>query len=262
MARKIVITSGKGGVGKTTVTACLGRALASLGERVVVIDGDIGLNNLDVLLGIDKRVVFDVIDVIEGRCRLRQALIEDVEEKNLFVLPSAHSYDSSKFCGQNMKEIVLRLSHMFDYVLVDCPAGIESGFKRSVASCDEAIIVTTPHISALKDAETVMNILRTNGITNEFIVVNRVRGDLIASGESLTKIDVEKILNNDVYAMIPEEDDLNFLSNATSSGYSCGYAACIALARGLRSGVPELYDFSEKYRGIFGKIRRRLKRKL
>ncbi|MBQ7227572.1 MAG: septum site-determining protein MinD [Clostridia bacterium] len=262
MARTIVITSGKGGVGKTTITANLGRCLASLGERVAVIDADIGLNNLDVVLGIDTRIVFDLVDVIEGRCRIRQALIEDVEQPGMFIMPSAHSYDRAMINGQNVKEIVLRLAQSYDYVLVDCPAGIEAGFKRAVASCDEAVVVTTPHISSVRDAETVMSLLKKSGINRIFTVVNRVRGDLVLSGEMLTRTDVERLTGVEVFGMIPDEDEMNLLSNSFNSGITEGYTACLALARGIRSGTPEIYDLTKKYRGLFGKIRRSIKRKL
>ena len=262
MARTIVITSGKGGVGKTTVTASLGRSLASMGERTVVLDADIGLNNLDIVLGIDSRIVFDLVDVIEGRCRLRQAIIEDVETRGLYVMPSAHSYDRAKVTGQNVKEVVRRLGQMFDYVLVDCPAGIEAGFKRAVAACDEAVLVTTPHISSVRDAETVMNLLRRDGISRIYTVVNRVRGDLIVSGEMLSRGDIERLIGAEVYGMIHDEDEMNLLSNSLYSGVSEGAEACRALARGIMSGTPELYDLTRKYRGAFGRIRRGLKRKL
>lgn len=262
MARSIVITSGKGGVGKTTLTANLGRCLAAMGERTVVLDADIGLNNLDVLLGVDARIVYDVVDVIEGRCRLRQALIEDVDQQGLYILPSAHSYDKAKISGQHVREVVLRLSQNFDFVLVDCPAGIEAGFKRAVAACEEAVLVTTPHISSVRDAETVMRILAHGGISRIYTVVNRVRGDMILSGEMLTKNDVEKLINAEVFGMIPEEDELNLLSNSFNSGITEGYAACQALARGILSGTPEVFDLTKKYRGFFGKIKRSIKRKL
>ncbi len=262
MARTIVITSGKGGVGKTTITANLGRSLASMGERTVVLDADIGLNNLDIVLGIDSRIVFDLVDVIEGRCRLRQALIEDVETRGLYIMPSAHSYDRAKVTGQNVKEVVRRLGQMFDYVLVDCPAGIEAGFKRAIAACDEAVLVTTPHISSVRDAETVMNLLRRGGITRIYTVVNRVRGDLIVSGEMLHRGDIERLLGAEVYGMIPDEDEMNLLSNSLYSGVSEGAEACRALARGIMSGTPELYDLTKKYRGAFGRIRRGLKKRL
>ncbi len=262
MARSIVITSGKGGVGKTTITANLGRSLAAAGERTVVLDADIGLNNLDVVLGIDSRIVFDIVDAIEGRCRLRQALIEDIDQPGLYIMPSAHSYDRAKVNGQNLKEIVNRLGQSFDYVLVDCPAGIETGFKRAVASCEEAVLVTTPHISSVRDAETVMNLLRRSGITRIFTVVNRVRGDLVLSGEMLCRSDIERLIGAEVYGMIPDEDELNLLSNSFNSGVSEGSSACAALARGIMLGTPEIYDLTKKYRGLFGRIRREIKRKV
>lgn len=262
MARSIVVTSGKGGVGKTTVTANLGRIFASMGESCVVLDADIGLNNLDVLLGMDSRVVYDIVDVAEGRCRLRQALIRDTEESELYVLPSAHSYDKAALNGQSLKEIVTRLSVAFDIVLVDCPAGIEAGFKRAVASCEEAILVTTPHISSVRDAETVLGLLRKNGMNRIYTVMNRVRGDLTLTGEMLSRQDVERLTGTEVFGMIPEEDELNLLSNSLNYGLSEGYAACCALARGILSGTPELYDLTKKYRGLFGRIRRNMKRKL
>ena len=262
MARSIVITSGKGGVGKTTITANLGRSLAAAGERTVVLDADIGLNNLDVVLGIDSRIVFDIVDAIEGRCRLRQALIEDIDQPGLYIMPSAHSYDRAKVNGQNLKEIVNRLGQSFDYVLVDCPAGIEAGFKRAVASCEEAVLVTTPHISSVRDAETVMNLLRRSGITRIFTVVNRVRGDLVLSGEMLCRSDIERLIGAEVYGMITDEDELNLLSNSFNSGVSEGSSACAALARGIMSGTPEIYDLTKKYRGLFGRIRREIKRKV
>ena len=262
MARSIVVTSGKGGVGKTTITAALGRSLASLGERTVVLDADIGLNNLDVVLGIDTRIVYDIVDVIEGRCRVRQALIEDIDQPGLYVLPSAHSYDRAKITGQNIKEVVCRLAQTFDYILVDCPAGIEAGFKRAISSCEEAVLVTTPHISSVRDAETVMNLMRRNGISHIFTVVNRVRGDMLLSGEMLSKSDIERLTGAEVFGMIPEEDGMNLLSNSVNPGLTEGSHACLALARGIMSGSPELYDLTKKYRGFFGKIRRGIKRKV
>ena len=260
MARTFVVTSGKGGVGKTTVTACIGRIFASMGERTVALDADLGLNNLDVLLGADSRIVYDVVDVAEGKCRMRQALIRDTDEPELYILPGAHSYDKSAIDPQSMREIVSRLSRSFDIVLVDCPAGIEAGFRRAVSSCDEAILVTTPHISSVRDAETVLTLLKKSGINNIYTVVNRVRGDLVLSGEMLSRNDVERLLGTEVYGMIPEDDGINLLSNAFNYGLSSGFAACRALARGILSGVPEVYDLTKKYRGIFGGIRRRMKR--
>ncbi len=156
--KSIVVTSGKGGVGKTTVTACLGKALAALGFRVVLLDADFGLNNLDVVLGLENRVVYDIADVIDNRCRVRQALVEAVRN-GLYLLPSAHGYLGEKVTAQNLKLILKSLAVTFDYALVDCPAGIETGFKRAVTACERAIVVTTPHISAIRDASKVVTLL-------------------------------------------------------------------------------------------------------
>lgn len=263
MARSIVVTSGKGGVGKTTLTANLGRALAALGERTVVVDADIGLNNLDILLGMDSRIVYDLSDVLCGKCRLRQALIEDVEQSGMFVLPALRSRTKVAVSAQNLKLIVRQLERSFDYILIDCPAGIDDGFRRAVCAAEEALIVTTPHVSALKDAETVRKLLHGFGINNIYLAINRVRGDLVLSGEMLSAGDVEKLLQAPLYGLIPEDDALNLLSNAwVFTGKTDGYLAVIALARGLRSGVPEIIDPTKKYRGMFGGIRRKIKRNI
>lgn len=257
-----MITSGKGGVGKTTLTATLGRIFASMGERTVALDADLGLNNLDVLVGADMRVVYDIVDVAEGKCRMNQALIRDVDEPGFYILPGAHSRDRSALNAQSMKEIVQRLARSFEIVLVDCPAGIDGGFRRAVEPCDEAILVTTPHISSVRDAETVLRILRAGGIDRIYTVVNRVRGDLVVSGEMLSRADVERLLGTEVYGMIPEDDGMNLLSNSFDYGIGAGVSACGALARGILSGTPEVFDLTKKYRGLFGGIKRRMKRRL
>ena len=262
MARTFVVTSGKGGVGKTTMTATLGRLFASMGEKTVALDADLGLNNLDVLLGAASRVVYDVVDVAEGRCRMNQALVRDTDEPELYILPGVRSSDRTALGSQSMKELVGRLSRSFDIVLVDCPAGIEAGFRRAVSSCDEAILVTTPHISSVRDAETVLGLLRQGGINRIFTVVNRVRGDLVMSGEMLSRGDIERLLGAEIYGMIPEDDGMNLLSNAFDYGIGEGHSACAALARGILSGTPEVFDLTKKYRGLFGGIKRRMKRRL
>ncbi len=257
-----MVTSGKGGVGKTTLTASLGRAFASMGEKTVALDADLGLNNLDVLLGIDSRIVYDIVDVAEGKCRMKQALVRDTDEPELYVLPGAHSYDRTAIDAQSMREIVGRLARSFDIVLVDCPAGIEAGFRRAVGACDEAVLVTTPHISSVRDAETVLTLLRQNGMTHIYTAVNRVRGDLVLSGEMLSRCDVERLLGTEVYGMIPEDDGMNLMSNSFDQGLSAGQSACAALARGILSGSPEVFDLTKKYRGLFGGLKRRMKRRL
>ena len=183
MARKIVITSGKGGVGKTTVCANLGMALAKLGKRVCLVDVDIGLNNLDVVTGVENKIVFDIVDVIQNRCRIKQALVQDLNQPNLFIMPSAHSYNKSQVTAENVKRVIDGLNDYFDFVLIDCPAGIDEPFKRAVCGADEALVVVTPHLSSMRDADKVMLMLGNFNIKDFSIVINRVRGDMILDKE-------------------------------------------------------------------------------
>ncbi|MCI8435301.1 MAG: septum site-determining protein MinD [Clostridia bacterium] len=261
MARSIVVTSGKGGVGKTTLTANLGRALAEMGLRVVLMDTDIGLNNLDVLMDVENRITFDLIDVIENRCRPRQALIADTEAKGLFVMPSAHSYDTAKINGQNIRAVIRALEASFDYVLVDCPAGIELGFHRAVAACNEGLVVVTPHISSIKDADKVLRLLKSYGLKAD-VVVNRARGDLILSAEMVDVADVEQLLKLAPIGMIPEDDDMNLSGNfgVNRSIGSEGYDAIRLLAANIHLGTRQIYDVTKKYRGFFGGLKRGLRR--
>src|SRR5579863_3796526 len=155
-ARKIVFTSGKGGVGKTTTTANVGAALAKRGHRVILVDADIGLRNLDLVLGLEKRIVFDLVEVVEGRCQVRQALIKDKRFESLSILPAAQTRDKDAITEEQFAEIVKQAAEQADYVLIDCPAGIEGGFRNAVAGADEAIVVTTPEVSAIRDADRVV----------------------------------------------------------------------------------------------------------
>ncbi len=249
--KSIVVTSGKGGVGKTTVTACLGRALAALGNRVVLMDADFGLNNLDVVLGLENRVVYDIADVIDNRCRVRQALIED-EIRDLYLLPSAHGYLGDKVTAQNLKLILHSLSSSFDYTLVDCPAGIEAGFKRAVAACEKAIVVTTPHISALRDANKVVAMLSAYKFSPT-LVINRVRGDLLADGKIPDKDEIAAILKVDVDGVIPETDGVYDPRKMPKRPFEL-------LARRIHYGCGEIPDPAASYRGILGAIKRKLRR--
>lgn len=264
MARSIVITSGKGGVGKTTLTANLGRGLASMGQRVVLLDADLGLNNLDVLMDVESKVVYDIIDVIENRCRPKQALIEDTMCRGLFIMPSAHSYDKSIINGQNIRAVVNTLNQTFDYVLIDCPAGIEAGFHRAVQASDEAIVVTTPHISAIRDADKVINLLKSYFIKNIKVAINRARGDLILNSEMVSPEDVGKLLKTPILGVIPEDDAVNLLSNLglITDRKSEGWDALELLSKNLHYNMNVLYDVTKKYRGFFGGIKRGLRRGL
>ena len=262
MARSIVITSGKGGVGKTTLTANLGRGLANLGQRVVLLDTDLGLNNLDVLMDVENKVVYDIVDVIENRCRARQALIEDKITPGLFVMPSAHSYDGSAVNGQNIKAVINVLAQSFDYILVDCPAGIEVGFHRAVQACSEAIVVTTPHISAIRDADKVIGLLKSYMMKNIGVVVNRARGDLILNSEMVDYEDVSKILKVPAIGVVPEDDAINLLSNLglMINPESEGWEAMDVLARNLHYGTTVMYDVTKKYKGFWGGLKRNLRK--
>lgn len=249
MMKSIVVTSGKGGVGKTTVTACLGRALARLGARVVLIDADFGLNNLDVVLDLESRVVYDIADVMENRCRVRQALLE-ANVRNLFLLPSAHGYLGERVTAQNLKAVLKSLSATFDYALVDCPAGIEAGFNRAVGACDGAIVVTTPHISALRDANKVVTLLTSYKIAPT-LVINRVRGDLLADGKIPSMSEIEQILKVKVDGMIPETDGVYGFRSIPQKPFDM-------LAKRVHTGTGEPFDPAACYRGFFGAIRRKI----
>jgi septum site-determining protein MinD len=256
MARKIVITSGKGGVGKTTVAACLSAQLARRGERVVLCDADFGLNNVDVVAGVERLVTYDIVDVIEGRCRAKQALIRHPDYGNLYVLTSSHSAPERYVSAQAFKVVLETLAPQFDYIIIDCPAGIDDGFHRAVASADEAIVVTTPHISALRDADKVITLLKSYALQNVAVVVNKLRGELLLDGESLYPQEIEKILKTPLIGVLPEEYGIY------KSGLKEQHAAFKTLAANVVTGKKKLYDVTKKYVGIYGGVRRFLKRSL
>lgn len=261
MARKIVITSGKGGVGKTTITANLGMRLSMLGARVVLIDLDLGLNNLDVVMNIENKIIYDICDVIEGKCRLKQALIQDVRYPALFVLPSNHLYSSVKINSYNIQEIVENLSQTFDYILLDCPAGIDNGFHRAVFGASEAIVVTTPHISSIRDADKVLTILNSYNLARVNILINRTRGDLMINGQMIDVKQIQSLLKTDLIGVIPDDDSIptsscmNFVKND-------GVDAFKLLAENIHYGRNQVFDYKYKYKGIFGSLKRTLRSKL
>ena len=262
MAKSIVITSGKGGVGKSTFVTAIGRILTTLNRSVALVDTDFGLNNLDVLLGAENRIVYDIIDVIENRCRLRQALVEDCETKGLFILPSAHTYDQSRVNAQSIKAVVNSLKTGFDYVLIDSPAGIETGFHRAVGCADEAIVVSTPHLSALHDADKTIKIIRSYQLNNVSLVLNRVRGDKECDGQTVSAQDASRLLGVELLGVIPEDDKVNEMSTLSLSldGRSEGYKAMEMVCKKLINGKGEVYDPTKKYCGVFGAIRRKIKK--
>ncbi len=200
--RKIVVTSGKGGVGKTTVTATLGRKLCALGYKVLLIDGDVGLNNLDVVTGIERRVVYDICDVLQGRCRAFQALVED-NESTMKIMPS--SKESTLITAQAFRGVVDTFCE-FDFVLIDCPAGIEHGFHRAVSAANEGIVVTTPSVSSIRDADKVITLLKSYNLHDISLVVNRVRARMVSRGETLGASEIASLLHVAPIGVIPDDD--------------------------------------------------------
>ncbi len=213
MSEVIVITSGKGGVGKTTTTANVGTGLAQLDKKVVLIDTDIGLRNLDVVMGLENRIVYNLVDVVEGNCRIKQALIKDKKYPNLCLLPSAQTRDKSSVNTEQMKKLVDELREDFDYILLDCPAGIEQGFQNAIAAADRALVVTTPEVSAIRDADRIIGLLEANEIGKTELIVNRLRMDMVKRGDMMSIEDVHEILAIDLIGAVPDDEQIVISTN-------------------------------------------------
>lgn len=206
MGEVLVITSGKGGVGKTTTTANIGTGLALEGKNVVLVDADIGLRNLDVVMGLENRIVYDLVDVVEGTCRMKQALIKDKRYPNLYLMPAAQTKDKNAVTPEQMLKLTKDLAEEFDYVLVDCPAGIEQGFKNAIAGANRAIVVTTPEVSAVRDADRIIGLLEANGLRNPQLIINRVKIDMVRRGDMMNIDDMVDILAIDLLGVIPDDE--------------------------------------------------------
>ncbi|MBV9270054.1 MAG: septum site-determining protein MinD [Candidatus Eremiobacteraeota bacterium] len=239
-ARKIVLTSGKGGVGKTTTTVNLGAALAKRGQRVILVDADIGLRNLDLVLGLEKRIVFDLVEVIEGRCQLRQALIKDKRFESLLILPAAQTRDKDAVSETQMATLMGELAELADYVLIDCPAGIEGGFKNAIAGANEAIVVTTPEVSAIRDADRVIGKLSERKLPLR-LIINRIRPEMVRSGDMLSVDDVCEILSAELLGIVPDDEEVIDTTNR---------------------GEPVALGETNRLRPIYDKIARRLEGEL
>src|SRR5665648_44706 len=213
MGEVIVVTSGKGGVGKTTTSANIGSGLAAAGHKVVLVDMDIGLRNLDVLMGLEKRIVYDLVDVTSGNCRLKQALIKDKRFANLFLLAAAQTKDKTAVNPEQMKVLAAELKEIFDYVIIDCPAGIEQGFQNAIAGADWAIVVCTPEVSSIRDADRIISCLEAAELKNTKLIINRVRPAMIKSGDMMDISDIQDILDIELIGAVPENESIIISTN-------------------------------------------------
>ena len=260
MGDAIVITSGKGGVGKTTTTANIGTALALSGKKVCLVDTDIGLRNLDVVMGLENRIIYDLVDVAEERCRLHQALIKDKRFEALYMLPAAQTKDKSAVQPEQMKKIIDELKQDYDYVLIDCPAGIEQGFKNAIAGADKSVVVTTPETSAVRDADRIIGLLeKEENIEAPKLVVNRIRNHMMESGDMLDVDEIVSILAIDLLGIVGDDDTVITASNkgepiALDPSSKASIAYRNIARRILGESVPLLSLQEEK--GMFSKMKK------
>lgn len=259
MGEVIVVTSGKGGVGKTTTSANIGTGLALEGKKVALIDADIGLRNLDVVMGLENRIVYDLIDVVEGNCRLKQALIKDKRYDGLFLLPAAQTRDKDAVSPEQMQKLCESLREEFDFIIIDCPAGIEQGFKNAIAGADRAVVVTTPEVSAVRDADRIIGLLEANELRNPMLILNRIRMDMVKRGDMMNLEDVLEILAIDVLGVVPDDESIVVSTNkgepaVTESESKAGQAFRNITKRILGDNIPLMS--LEVDEGIMGKIKK------
>ena len=213
MGEVIVITSGKGGVGKTTTAANLGTGLSLLNKKAVLVDTDLGLRNLDVVMGLENRIVYDLVDAVEGTCRLKQALIKDKRYDGLYLLPAAQTRDKNSVTPEQMVKLCVELNEEFDFVIIVCPAGIEQGFKNAIAGADRAIVITTPEVSAVRDADRIIGLLEANDIKNPSLIVNRVRHEMVRKGDMMSIEDIIDILAIQLVGVVPDDENIIISTN-------------------------------------------------
>lgn len=257
MGRAIVITSGKGGVGKTTATANLGTALAQLGYSVVLVDADTGLRNLDVVMGLENRIVYHLVDAVRGKCSLAKALIKDRRMDNLWLLPTSQTDDKDAITPDDMMRLVGELKTMHDFVLIDCPAGIEQGFKNAIAGADEAVVVATPEVSSIRDADRVVGLLAAAGVPAR-LVVNRISPHLVKRGDMLSQADVIEILALELLGTVPLDDQIVATTNkgvpAVLEGKSLAAKELTRIAKKLAG----IHVETDEHVGFFTRIGRAL----
>lgn len=262
MSEVIVVTSGKGGVGKTTTSANVGTGLARLDKKVVLIDTDIGLRNLDVVMGLENRIVYNLVDVVEGKCRVKQALIRDKRNPNLYLMPSAQTRDKSAVNPEQMKKMIEHLKEQFDYIILDCPAGIEQGFQNAVAGADRALIVTTPEVSAIRDADRIIGLLEAREMKQMDLIINRLRYDMVKKGDMMSAADVVDILSVPLIGIVPDDENVVIATNQgeplVGSDSPAGKAYWNICNRIIGEEIPFLnehksFSFWTRVSGIFSK---------
>ncbi|MBU5593595.1 septum site-determining protein MinD [Amphibacillus sp. MSJ-3] len=259
MAEAIVITSGKGGVGKTTTTANLGTALALMGKKVCLMDTDIGLRNLDVVMGLENRIIYDIIDVSLKKCKLKQALIKDKRFDYLYLLPAAQTSDKNDLTPEAMIEMISELKKEFDYIIIDCPAGIEQGYKNAVAGADHAIVITTPEKSSVRDADRIIGLLEQEEIEPPKLVVNRIRNHMMKTGDMMTIDEIVQVLAIDLLGIVADDDEVIKASNhGEPIAFQPKTKASISyrnIARRILGESVPLQSFSEE-KGMFTKVKK------
>jgi septum site-determining protein MinD len=262
MGEAIVVTSGKGGVGKTTTSANVGTALALQGKRVCLVDTDIGLRNLDVVMGLENRIIYDLVDVIQGRCKIHQALVKDKRfDDLLYLLPAAQTLDKTAVTPEQMKVLVTELKQDYDYIIIDCPAGIEHGYKNAIAGADKAIVVTTPEVSAVRDADRIIGLLeKEEGMEAPKLVINRIRNHLMKNGDMLDVDEVTTHLSIDLLGIVADDDEVIKASNhgepiALNPNSKASIAYRNIARRILGESIP-LQSLEVEEVGVFSKIKR------
>jgi septum site-determining protein MinD len=261
MSRIIVVTSGKGGVGKTTCTANLGMALAQRGRKVVVVDADFGLRNLDLLLGLENRIVYTAVEVLAGECRLEQALVKDKRQSRLALLPAAQNRTKDAVTPGQMKQLVNALAKVYDYVLVDSPAGIEMGFQNAIAAAQEALVVTTPEISAVRDADRVVGLLEANNVKRIRLIVNRLKPAMVQANDMMSVQDVQEILAIPLIGIIPDDERVIVSTNrgeplVLAESPSVAGTAFSNIARRLEGETVEFVSLTPNNGSVFSRIRK------
>ncbi|MBL4951246.1 septum site-determining protein MinD [Neobacillus sp. OS1-32] len=262
MGEAIVITSGKGGVGKTTTTANIGTALALQGKKVCLVDTDIGLRNLDVVMGLENRIIYDLVDVVDGRCKIHQALVKDKRfDGLLYLLPAAQTVDKSAVRPEQMKKLVEELKQDYDYVIIDCPAGIEQGYKNAVAGADKAIVVTTPEVSAVRDADRIIGLLeKERQLEAPKLIVNRIRNHMMKTGDMLDLDEITEHLSIGLIGIVADDDEVIRASNhgepiALNPNSKASIAYRNIARRILGESIP-LQPLEDSNKGVFSKIKK------